>query len=151
MIGKLTGEQIDDILKRNVLGRIGCHDGKKTYVVPVNYIYDGHFILAHSLEGMKIEMMRKQPQVCFEVDEMQSLTNWRSVIVWGEYQELTEERERYYAMKLFVDKGLHLKISDAVIPSELNKLPMLPPLPGNNRPVIYRIVITERTGKFERD
>lgn len=151
MIGKLTGEQIDDVLKKNVLGRIGCHDGKKTYVVPVNYIYDGHFILAHSLEGMKIEMMRKQPQVCFEVDEMKNITNWRSVIVWGEYQELIEERERYYAMKLFVDNGLHLKISDAALSSEINELPILPPLQGNNRPVIYRIVITERTGKFERD
>lgn len=151
MIGKLTREQIEEVLTNNVLGRIGCHDGEKTYVVPVNYIYDGHFILAHSLEGMKIEMMRKKPQVCFEVDEMKNDTNWRSVIVWGEYQELTEERERYYAMKLFVEKGMHLKISDAAVASEGNKLPVLPPLPGNNRPVIYRIVITESTGKFESD
>ena len=63
-------------------------------MVPGNYIYDGHFIMAHSLKGMKIEMMRKKPKVCFEVDEMKNFTNWRSVIVWGEYQEFTEERER---------------------------------------------------------
>ena len=50
--------------------------------------------MAHSLKGMKIEMMRKKPKVCFEVDEMKNFTNWRSVIVWGEYQEFTEERER---------------------------------------------------------
>lgn len=96
-------------------------------------------------------MMRKKPQVCFEVDEMKNFTNWPSVIVWGEYQELTEERERYYAMKLFVERGMHLKISETAIPSEIDKEPILPPLPGNNRPVIYQIVITERTGKFEKD
>ena len=98
MIGKLTDDQIEEVLKENVLGRIGCNDGKKTYVVPVNYVYDGKFIIAHSVYGMKIEMMRKNKQVCFEVDEMKSFTNWKSVIVWGEYQELAEERDRYSAM-----------------------------------------------------
>ncbi|MEJ0105924.1 MAG: pyridoxamine 5'-phosphate oxidase family protein [Bacteroidota bacterium] len=60
MIGRLTHEQIEEVLKENVLGRIGCSDGKKIYVVPVNYIYDGKYIIAHSVMGMKIEMMRKK-------------------------------------------------------------------------------------------
>jgi nitroimidazol reductase NimA-like FMN-containing flavoprotein (pyridoxamine 5'-phosphate oxidase superfamily) len=29
MIGKLTEEQIEEVLQQNVLGRIGCNDGKK--------------------------------------------------------------------------------------------------------------------------
>lgn len=92
MIGKLTNEQIEEVLKENVLGRIGCNDGEKNYVVPVGYAYDGKFIIAHSIMGMKIEIMRKNPKVCFEVDEMKSFVWWKSVIVWGEYQELTDER-----------------------------------------------------------
>ncbi|MEK7224785.1 MAG: pyridoxamine 5'-phosphate oxidase family protein, partial [Bacteroidota bacterium] len=95
MIGKLTKEQIEEVLKENILGRIGCSDGKKNYVVPVNYVYDGKFIIGHSLTGMKIRMMRKNPDICFEVDEMKSFTRWKSVIVWGRYQELTDERDRY--------------------------------------------------------
>ena len=75
MIGNLTNEQIEEVLKENVLGGIGCNDGKKIYVVPINYIYDGKFIIAHSVAGMKIQMMRKNPDVCFEVDEMKSFTN----------------------------------------------------------------------------
>src|SRR6476659_6913400 len=102
MIGELTDQKIEEVLKENVLGRIGCNNGRKNYVVPVNYAYDGKFIIAHSVMGMKIEMMRANPHVCFEVDEMKDLVHWKSVIAWGVYQELEDERDRYYAMRLFV-------------------------------------------------
>lgn len=145
MIGKLTYEEADEVLRANVWGRIGCNDGDKTYIVPVSYVYDGKYILAHSLEGMKIEMMRKNPKVCFEVDEMKSINHWKSVIVWGEYQELSTERERYYAMGLFNERMIPLKTSRANV---------LHPhtTPGENmRPVFYRIVIMHRTGRFENE
>ena len=151
MIGRLTNEEIEKVLKENVLGRIGCNAGKKTYVVPVNYVYDDKFIIAHSVMGLKIEMMRKNPQVCFEVDEMKSFTNWKSVIAWGEYQELTDERDRYYAMKLFVDRMMHVKISEAAIPPEITEKKVHPGLPGSIKPIVYRIVITEKTGRFESE
>jgi nitroimidazol reductase NimA-like FMN-containing flavoprotein (pyridoxamine 5'-phosphate oxidase superfamily) len=38
MIGKLTDEQIEKVLTENILGRIGCKDCTKFYVVPINYI-----------------------------------------------------------------------------------------------------------------
>ena len=149
MIGKLTEEQIEEVLKENVLGRIGCNDGKKTYIVPVNYVYDGKHIIAHSVAGMKIEMMRKNPDICFEVDEMKSFTNWKSVIAWGEYQELKNERDRYYAMKLFVDRMMHTKVSETAIPPAIDEKRVHPHTTGNIKPIVYRIVITEKTGRFE--
>jgi hypothetical protein len=151
MIGKLNDEEIEKLLSSNTLGRIGCNDGTKTYVVPINYVYDGKFIIAHSTEGMKIEMMRKNPSICFEVDEMHTLTNWKSVIVWGQFQELTDERDRYYAMKIFVDRMMYMKISETAKPPELTEQRVHPRSPGNIRPVIYRFVITEKTGRFEND
>ena len=151
MIGNLNDEQILEVLKTNVLGRIGCTDGKKTYVVPVNYVFDDKFIICHSVLGMKIRMMRKNPDVCFEVDEMKSFTNWKSVIAWGTYQELTNERERYYAMKLFVDRMMRMKISETAVPPEISEQRVHPRSPGNIKPVIYRIVITEKTGRYENN
>jgi len=47
MIGILTVEQIEEVLENNALGRIGCNDGEKSYVVPVNYIYHDKSIIAH--------------------------------------------------------------------------------------------------------
>ncbi len=149
MIGTLTDEQIEEVLKGNVLGRVGCSEGNKVYVVPINYVYDGKHIIGHSVVGMKIRMMRNNPAVCFEVDEMKSFTNWKSVIVWGQYEELTDERERYPAMKLFVDRMLRMKISETAIPPELSEQRVHPRSPGNIKPVIYRIIITEKTGRFE--
>jgi nitroimidazol reductase NimA-like FMN-containing flavoprotein (pyridoxamine 5'-phosphate oxidase superfamily) len=151
MIGKLKKEQIEEVLKENVLGRIGCSDGKKTYVVPINYVYDGRFIIGHSLLGMKIKMMRNNPEVCFEVDAIKNFTNWKSVIVWGTFQELTDERERYQAMKLFVGRMMKMKISETAIPPEISANRVHPRSPGNIKPVIYRIVITDKTGRFEND
>ncbi|MEI8059614.1 MAG: pyridoxamine 5'-phosphate oxidase family protein [Ferruginibacter sp.] len=151
MIGKLTNEQIDDVLRDNILGCIGCSDGNKTYIVPVSYAFDGNCILAHSVEGMKIEMMRNNPDVCFEVGEIKSFSNWKSVITWGKYQELTDERDRYYAMKIFVDRMIHIKTSKTAILPRMKEKEIHPHLPENVRPVIYRIIITEKTGRFEND
>ncbi|MBS1575665.1 MAG: pyridoxamine 5'-phosphate oxidase family protein [Bacteroidetes bacterium] len=151
MIGSLSFEAAKEVLASNIIGRIGCTDGTKTYVVPVNYVFDGKHIIAHSVAGMKIQMMRKNPKVCFEVDEMKSLTNWKSVIVWGDYQELTDERDRYTAMKLFVDRTMHMKISETAIPPEISGQRLHPRSPGNIKPIVYRIVIEEMTGRYEKE
>jgi nitroimidazol reductase NimA-like FMN-containing flavoprotein (pyridoxamine 5'-phosphate oxidase superfamily) len=42
-----------------------------------------------SIEGQKIEMMRANPFVCFEVDSY-GPEGWRSAVVQGVYEELSE-------------------------------------------------------------
>jgi nitroimidazol reductase NimA-like FMN-containing flavoprotein (pyridoxamine 5'-phosphate oxidase superfamily) len=122
----------------------------KVYIVPVSYAYNDQYIIAHSLEGMKIEIMRKHPEVCFEVDEIRDQSNWKSVIAWGTYEEIINEKERYYAMKFLVGRLVHLAVSET---AGLTKVE------GHNvadvykpeviRPVVYRIKLTEKTGRFE--
>jgi nitroimidazol reductase NimA-like FMN-containing flavoprotein (pyridoxamine 5'-phosphate oxidase superfamily) len=150
MIETLTNEEIEDVLRKNILGRLGCCDGNKVYVVPINYVYDGQHIIAHSPEGMKIQMMRKNPNVCFEVDEMKDITHWQSVIVWGYYQEFTAERDRYHAMQLFSDKMMHMKAkSTHSMSSGTASIEHLLDVAGKSKPVIYRIIPVEKTGRFE--
>ncbi len=150
MLGKLNNEEIEELLQNSNMGRIGCSSDRKTYVVPVNYVYDGKSIIAHSVEGMKIKMMRINPSVCFEVDEVISNTNWKSVIAWGTYQETTDERERLDAMKIFVSKMMKLKISTTAHPPELTEQRMHD-LHGSAKPVIYRILLNEKTGRYEKE
>ncbi len=88
MLGTLNSEQIEQILRSEVIGRIGCHANGKTYVVPITYAYDGERVICHTSQGMKIQMMRSNPEVCFEVEQVDNLANWRSVIAWGKYEEL---------------------------------------------------------------
>ena len=139
MIGKLTPAEIQEVLTKNSLGRIGCNDGYNTYIIPINYVYDGKYIFCHSQLGMKIQVMRQNPRVCFEVDEIIHFNNWKSVVVVGEYQELMQERDRYSAMQFFINRMLHVKISETAIPGTTTK------------PIIYRIFIEEASGRFEKD
>lgn len=42
----------------------------------------------------KIEMMRKNPKVCFEVDDIKNIFSWKSVIAWGTFEEITDIAEQ---------------------------------------------------------
>jgi len=88
VIEELDREEIEEFLRRGVVGRVGCHAGGRTYVVPVIYVWDGECIYVQSVEGRKIEMMRANPEVCFEVDEYRPGGAWCSVILDGVYEEL---------------------------------------------------------------
>ena len=83
MWGDLDKSQIDDLLKSELIGRVGCFDGNKVYVVPITYAYDNGYIYGHTKDGLKIQMMRNNPNVCFEIDWMKDMSNWKSVIVYG--------------------------------------------------------------------
>ena len=88
MIEELDRDEIDAFLRRQAVGRVGCHAGGRTYVVPVIYAWDGECVYVQSIEGRKIEMMRANPEVCFEVDEYRPGGAWCSVILDGVYEEL---------------------------------------------------------------
>ncbi|GAA0550545.1 pyridoxamine 5'-phosphate oxidase family protein [Chitinophaga japonensis] len=150
MLGTLNTVQIDELLGNNITGRIGCTDGKKMYVVPVSYAFNGTYLVIHSREGMKVNMMRQHPDVCFQVDEIDNHANWRSVILWGRYEELTDPKERYYAMKFLVSRLMHVPVSETAgveaMHQEMAQQDEAPVI----KPIVYRIRITEKTGRFEK-
>jgi nitroimidazol reductase NimA-like FMN-containing flavoprotein (pyridoxamine 5'-phosphate oxidase superfamily) len=148
MFGKLKIDEIEKLINNQSIGRIGCHADGTTYVVPVSYAYDGTYIYGYTLEGMKINMMRKNPKVCFEVDNTKNLANWQSVIGWGEFEELNEGEERYKALQ---------KLNERVLPfisSETMHITPQWPFPAENitdiKGIVYRIRLIEKTGRFEK-
>jgi uncharacterized protein len=151
MIGYLTQEQSEALLSENIFGHIGCNDGFNTYVYPTNYVYDGKYIYCHSPAGTRVSVMRENKRVCFQVDMVESFVNWKSVMVLGQYEELEDERSRYYAMKAFNDKALQIKISKDLLSSLALEKVLHPNLPHNSRPVIYRISMDEITGRCETE
>lgn len=141
MLGELTRDEIDGVLRGNVIGRIGCHAFGRTYVVPITYAYDGTAVYAHSAEGMKVHMMRENPRVCFEVDSMDGMANWKSVIASGVFQELhgaaADECYTWIAGELA---------------TRIDGPPGETVHPKNGAPpgVVYRILLEEKTGRYER-
>ena len=58
------------------------HDAGRADVDPITYAYHDGAVYGHSTEGQKLHMMRADPYVCFEVEQIDDLANWRSVIAW---------------------------------------------------------------------
>ena len=145
MIDLLTDEQIDHVLYSQVVGRIGCHSRGRTYIVPVAYAFDGTHIYAHSREGLKIDIMRENSRVCFQVDIIENLSNWRSVVIDGEFEELAAR-----PMQLKAFNMLHTRLSPFNTSDAAEPLQEPPPGEKSLRPVYFRIAITERHGRFEK-
>jgi nitroimidazol reductase NimA-like FMN-containing flavoprotein (pyridoxamine 5'-phosphate oxidase superfamily) len=145
MLGDLTPDDLERLIYSQHLGRIGCHAGGVTYVVPVSYAYDGKAVYALSAEGMKLRMMRENPRVCFEVELVERWYHWQTAILWGTFEELHgEDAERAYQL-------LHSRFTP-LIEFESRQAAHRPTAPGvaTERFVLYRINIDERTGRFER-
>jgi uncharacterized protein len=149
MLGELSNEQTEQILLRRIVGRIGCYANKKVYVVPVTFVYDNGYIYVHSREGLKVKMMRKNPEVCFQIDEIDNMANWRSVIAWGTYEELKSPEEQQSGMEILMKKLSPLITSETVTPSHgLQKPPLT--VEKARRTVVYRIKLKETSGRYEK-
>ncbi len=150
MLGTLTQEEIEDFLHEQYVGRIGCHAEGRTYVVPVTYVYDGNAIYAHSVDGLKLRMMRANPQVCFEVDHMIDMANWRSVITWGTFEELSGN-DANRALAMLVTRLLPVIASEtATLAGSLGVDEHHLARVRGRRATPFPRRVSERTGRIER-
>ena len=148
MLGHLNDTQINNILSSQAVGRLACTDGKKPYIVPVTYTYNGKYIYGQTNEGTKLKMLRKNPNVCFEVDMMMDMRNWQSVIVYGKFEELKNEQAKK-ARDILFGHVFSLLTSSTIHAHEHE---VTEELDDSNRMkyVMYRIKIRKVTGRFEK-
>jgi len=150
MLGELTKEQIARVLSDEVVGRIGCHANGRTYIVPVTYVFDGENVYGQAGPGMKIEIMRANPNVCFEVEQVDNLVNWRTVVGWGTFEELSGE-EADEALQMFLRRLIPLITDEHSQPSHpLDAFATHQFGPKGWTGVIYRIRLQELHGRFEK-
>jgi nitroimidazol reductase NimA-like FMN-containing flavoprotein (pyridoxamine 5'-phosphate oxidase superfamily) len=141
MLGELTGQQIEDLLRTEVIARIGCLSDRGVYVVPVTYVYDNTYVWGHAMDGTKLAAMRAHPQVCVEVEHVDDLSNWRSVIAWGTFEECHGADW---------DAGLALLV-ERIMPLLTLPAHQSPPnLSALRRGSVYRIRLDTKTGRFEK-
>ena len=149
MLGELSNGEIENLLTSNVIGRIGCYADKKMFVVPITYVYDGEFVLGHTIEGLKIKILRENPECCFEVDVMENLSNWRSVIAWGTFEELKGDEAAKAQDKLIQTLG-PLMPSETSQPERMGPISTKRTVTQGKNPVIYRIRLKEKSGRYEK-
>ena len=148
MFGNLSEEAIEHVLKYQLFGRIGCHANNMTYIVPICYAYDGNCIYGRTFEGMKLKMMRENPNVCFQLEHLEGMGKWESVICWGEFEELTDTDKRNKGIEI-----LHNRVSAIMGDKNLrasHHWPFSLNDPDNTEGIIFCIHISKKTGKFEK-
>lgn len=148
MLGELTDAQIESLLTRQVTGRIACVADGMPYIVPINYVYDGHQVISHSAPGKKIAIMRKNPTVCFQVDEIQNIFKWQSVIAWGRFEEITEMSEKEQAMQAIIHRVMPFAVNPANHPSH-GIAEKEEDIGTKIDLVLYKIILVKKTGRFE--
>lgn len=149
MIGELNDNQINNLLLAQVIGRLACVDGKQPYIVPVTYCYDGVYIYGQTNEGKKLNMLRKNKEVCFEVDSMVNMKNWQSVLVFGKFEEV-EGKELERARESFMNHIFPLLTSSTVHKHEHENNDLLDDS-SRIKAVMYRIKIEKMTGRYESE
>lgn len=152
MIKELTASEIEKVLSESYIGRIGCYAKERVYIVPVTYYYDKEtaIIYGHSSHGMKRNFLLENPDICFQVDNIKRISNWESVIAWGRYEELSGSDARQ-ASHLVVT-GLRELMNK---PEHHENVKFLQDMShsgiSGETSVIYRIKMSEKTGRGESD
>lgn len=136
-VGLLEPAEMRKVLENCQTGHLGCWAHGEGYVVPITFVAEGNWIYGHTRQGKKIEMMRANPKVCLQVEDMQSRTQWKSVIVWGTFHELKGERAAE-AMRAMLKK-----VGGQASSLESDFAALL------EESILYGIEITKTTGRWE--
>jgi hypothetical protein len=136
---------LQEILQGAVICRIAMMDGDRPYILPVNYGYsDGCFFIHSAPEGKKIDLLRKNRQVCFEVEDRPEIikgeracdwtTRYRSVVGYGEVEIMTDEAAKKRGLEVIMARH---GAPDLIAFKQENL----------DRMVILKLRITSMTGK----
>lgn len=76
--------EIESILQGACVCRIAMIRNGRPYVVPVNFAVKEKVLYFHSApSGAKVEALRENPQVCFEIDVPGKVVEGSSACLWG--------------------------------------------------------------------
>lgn len=137
--------EIDEILSKATVCRIGFYDQQTPYIVPMNFGYNDNCLYLHSApQGKKIDLLKSNPLVCFEVEQNIEIINtgipcqwsmsYSSVIGYGTANIISDTKQKQEALQILIDH--YSPGSSYVFPEK--KL---------NEVTIIKIKITQMTGK----
>ncbi len=99
-IDEMGQKEIQEFLQKVGYGHLGyIHEGKP-YVMPMHYYLEEKDIYLLTTVGMKTHDIDANPEVCLQVEEIHGPLHWRSVIVTGRAERLTEQQDIDRVMQL---------------------------------------------------
>ena len=143
----MTSTDSTQILAENYIGRLGYFSRERVEIIPITYYFDPEHnsILSYSGQGNKIEAMRKNPLVSFQVDEITNLEKWKSVLIYGRFEELTGIDAKY--MLHIFSEGVKktIKTKEQSYPDFIQNFSSK--TESSDTPIVFHINIDELAGR----
>ena len=126
------------ILERHHVGRLAFARKDRVDIEPISFIYDDGWLYGRTQPGTKMEVLTHNRWVAFEVDEIDALFEWRSVVVKGGFYLLRADGSP-------TEVGIYhksLAILRRLVPETMTPDDSLP-----ERAIVFRIHIDELFGR----
>ena len=135
---ELNREECIALLDRHQVGRLAFTQRERLDIEPIHYVHVDGWLYGRTQPGTKLEVLLHNRWVAFEVDEVDALFDWRSVVVRGGLYLLRAEgsdteRERYAQGVAAVRR---------LIPAAFT-----PDDPTPERAILFRIHVDELNGR----
>jgi nitroimidazol reductase NimA-like FMN-containing flavoprotein (pyridoxamine 5'-phosphate oxidase superfamily) len=91
LIRELNRAESEAVLARNHVGRIAYSFRDRVDIEPIHYVYHDGWIYGRTQPGTKLTVVQHNYWVAFEVDEVEDIFGWRSVVVRGGFYILADE------------------------------------------------------------
>ena len=147
----LTKLECIGLLQNNYIGHLAYIKKGIAETLPITYFFDeeNQAIVSYAAEGEKIKSMREHPQVSFQVEEVKDLQHWRSVLLYGRFEELkgVDAKNMLHVFAEGVRNLLSKKEN-----TDLNYLKEFSSkVEASTDSIVYRINITKVKGKQRDD
>jgi nitroimidazol reductase NimA-like FMN-containing flavoprotein (pyridoxamine 5'-phosphate oxidase superfamily) len=140
---------LEEIIADSEICRVAMIDGEVPYILPFNYGYKDQCIYIHSAsEGKKIDLLKKNNKVCFEIEQKAEIvaheiackwaTTYRSVVGYAEVGIIADFNKKEEGLKIIM---AHYGVSGE---TSFEKIPV-------DSMVILKLTITEITGKQSKN
>ena len=146
MIQNLNQNDSTNFLANNYIGYLAYIYRDRPFIAPITYFFDSkNTIIGYSNNGHKTIAMQQNKQVSLEVAEINSFTDWTSVLAHGVYEELTgvDAKSKLHE---FADG-----IKDLILRKEEKNLHFIGEFSSKiNKeeiPLVFKITLNEITGK----
>lgn len=134
----LERREIDDILARNHVARLAYLLDGRVDIEPIHYVFAEGTLYGRTAPGTKLSALARDYWVAVEVDEVEDMFRWRSVVVHGGFHRIppnqpgTQQVLWEHAVELL--RGL--------VPEALTSADPTP-----HRTVLFRIPIQQAEGR----
>lgn len=151
MHSALSEKEMNALLKTETFGHLACSDEGKPYIVPMAYVFHDDVLYGQTTEGKKVDALRKNPSVCFQVQQQKG-KEWRSVMCHGEFEELDfsglQTPEMIAIVKKLTERIAGIQGTVGVsVPYSFEGNPA--PLSINGKAsTLFRIVVKEKSGRL---